>query len=794
MIYLLPMIIFKRRTFAVRIKNRNRMKTLIISLGVFLPCATTYGQGIKGKIVDENNRPIEYANIVLLAKADSSFVAGAVSDANGAFYMNYTNETPAIVKFSYMGFTDKYQSVEAGATDLGVITLDNQSTELDEVTITAHKAVFKQKGSSLVTDVAGSLLSEYHDMTDMLSRIPGIVRTVDGGYQVFGKGAPIIYIDNRKVQDESEMQQLDPKNIKTVELIKNPGARYDAEGKAVLKITTIKRDEGWGITAKHESAIGERYSSDQYIRLNAKKGGLSFSAYYEYEMARSEYDQPSSQELTLNDQVHRYDNNVHRKQDAPIHTWRANVDYEFNKDHIAGFKVNGSSMIPKLNTQGVLNTYLNDAWVESRDLLDGYKNKTLTNQLNAFYNATWNDYFSSELNLDYVRNKNEYDQSVTERNEQLDITTNSDAIGYLDIYAGQFTINYAKDNWLNFSVGADYNQINNKSALTISSDAVPSSDYKETEKRYAGFVEWNFQAGNFAGNVGVRYEKMKMKYADFLNPEQSFDRDFDNVFPSVSLSHQMGAWANSLSFATRTSRPSFRQLSNSTYYQNEFFYQQGNPLLKPATSYNIQWGTSYQFLYFSLGYTRTKDYLEDTFENVQEAVISTFANFKKHQVLNADLNLQYAFGLWSPSLYLGVAKPFFEVDYLGEKVKYNQPQYTIVTSHDFSFPKDITLSAYYMFMSAGDDGTVSFTKPVHMLNLTLKKDFFDKKLSVSLKGYDIFHTTKYKERMHIGNVAWTQTEDYNMWNYSISLIYRFNQKIKSKYRGKSTVEDDVNRL
>ena len=216
---------------------------------------------------------------------------------------------------------------------------------------------------------------------------------------------------------------------------------------------------------------------------------------------------------------------------------------------------------------------------------------------------------------------------------------------------------------------------------------MPSSDYKETEKRYAGFVEWNFQAGNFAGNVGVRYEKMKMKYADFLNPEQSFDRDFDNVFPSVSLSHQMGAWANSLSFATRTSRPSFRQLSNSTYYQNEFFYQQGNPLLKPATSYNIQWGTSYQFLYFSLGYTRTKDYLEDTFENVQEAVISTFANFKKHQVLNADLNLQYAFGLWSPSLYLGVAKPFFEVDYLGEKIKYNQPQYTIVTSHDFSFPK-----------------------------------------------------------------------------------------------------------
>ncbi|OUO53920.1 hypothetical protein B5F77_04795 [Parabacteroides sp. An277] len=81
-----------------------------------------------------------------------------------------------------------------------------------------------------------------------------------------------------------------------------------------------------------------------------------------------------------------------------------------------------------------------------------------------------------------------------------------------------------------------------------------------------------------------------------------------------------------------------------------------------------------------------------------------------------------------------------------------------------------------------------------MLNLTLRKDFFDKKLSVSLDAYDIFRTTKYKERMLTGNVAYTQTEDYNMWNYSISLIYRFNQKIKSKYRGKSTVEDDVNRL
>ena len=106
-------------------------------------------------------------------------------------------------------------------------------------------------------------------------------------------------------------------------------------------------------------------------------------------------------------------------------------------------------------------------WVESRDLLDGYKNKTLTNQLNAFYNATWNDYFSSELNLDYVRNKNEYDQSVTERNEQLDMTTNSDATGHSDIYAGQFTVNYAKDNWLTSSV-PDFNA--NTAPSTLSSE------------------------------------------------------------------------------------------------------------------------------------------------------------------------------------------------------------------------------------------------------------------------------------------------------------------------------------
>ena len=120
--------------------------------------------------------------------------------------------------------------------------MKTKATMLSDVTVTASKPLFKQKNGSMITDVAGSVLSQTHAMSELIAQLPGIVKTANGGFQVFGLGAPVIYVNNRKIQSQAELEQLAPKDIKSVELISNPGAKYDAEGKAVLKIITLNRE------------------------------------------------------------------------------------------------------------------------------------------------------------------------------------------------------------------------------------------------------------------------------------------------------------------------------------------------------------------------------------------------------------------------------------------------------------------------------------------------------------------------------------------------------------------------
>ena len=140
--------------------------------------------------------------------------------------------------------------------------------------------------------------------------------------------------------------------------------------------------------------------------------------------------------------------------------------------------------------------------------------------------------------------------------------------------------------------------------------------------------------------------------------------------------------------------------------------------------------------------------------------------------------------------------------YRGEPLAYNSPNCTAALNQQFTFRKDYLLSVYYAFYSGGDLGSVSI-RPYQMLNLELQKDFFEKRFSVSLKAYDLLRTSlkaydllrtmKFREEQREGNLRFTQTEDYQLWNFSVSLVFRFNQ-LKNTYRGKNSSASDMERM
>lgn len=163
------------------------VKLVMTSLLAGTAIIATQAQTITGRVTDEKNIPLEYANIVLLNQEDSTFIQGTVTNTNGNFTMDKVNGKTYILKASSVGYETVYKNCQAG--NIGTLKLSSEAVALQETVITARRPTYTMKGNSLVTSVSNSLLSLAGTGNDVLARIP-FVQGNDGEFTVFGKGTP----------------------------------------------------------------------------------------------------------------------------------------------------------------------------------------------------------------------------------------------------------------------------------------------------------------------------------------------------------------------------------------------------------------------------------------------------------------------------------------------------------------------------------------------------------------------------------------------------------------------------
>lgn len=750
---------------------------------------------IWGEVTNEKEQPCEYASVSILRVNDSTFISGCVTNSEGKFRIVRQSTGECLLKVTYLGYKDYYRVLPTSADNVGVIKMNPDELTLKEVTIKGSKPIYQSKNGSLITNVSGTILGRLHEMTDLITQIPGIVKTANGSFEVFGLGAPIIYINSKKVQDTNELKSLSPKEIKSIELITNPGAKYDAEGKSVLRVFTLKKDEGFTLQAGINAKQNDDTSYGGDFKVGYKRNRFNISATYGYGDNKNRSNLPQSKTLFINEDIHNFVQEQKSKGKLTSHEWNFNVDYEINEKHNIGIEWDASSDKDSEHRSSMLDYNLNGRQIQLSNIANDYQNNIKFNHLNIFHNAQWSQKISTELNLDYASNTNKYKQNTYETSEKQIIQTLSSSKNSLDIYAGKLAFNYKFSNSLNLDWGIEYNHINGSGRQTTNSEFTPSSNYTNKEDNIAGYVELTTQIGKIGINGGLRYENLISDYTDLMDATGNVHRHYRNIFPSLSLTHNTNGWSNTLSFSSRTNRPTFRQLSNSSYYSNEFMYQKGNPLLKQSNSYIAQWTCGYKFLNFSASYTYMKDYISTDFytsQNEITQIVSSYSNYDKIQYLKANLNLQKNISWWSPSFTLGCVKPFFNYEYRGQNMSYNKAQIYILVNQYFTLPASCLLSMYYYFNSGGNQGAVEL-KPFQMLNIGIQKSFCNEKLSISFNARDLFHTMKYKETERINNILFQQTENYYLWNYSVSIIYRLN-KTKTRYRGKTSIEKELDRL
>ena len=244
---------------------------------IFVECTQKEATRMIGRVVDTSRQPVAYANVTLLAPKDSAFINGGVTNENGNFVIP-CKQGEVIMKITSVGYKTLTKRVRVG--NIGTVKLTPEKYFLKGVTIKSRLPKTMLKGEGMTTIVAGSVLEKTMDMNQLLDRIP-TVSAKDGAIEVFGRGTPLIYINNRE-RSTTDLQQLSPSDVKSVEVIRNPGARYPASATSVLRITTKKPvGEGFSFDSRTQIKSNDKGHWTEIERLNLtyRTSRLELNAY-----------------------------------------------------------------------------------------------------------------------------------------------------------------------------------------------------------------------------------------------------------------------------------------------------------------------------------------------------------------------------------------------------------------------------------------------------------------------------------------------------------------------------------
>lgn len=221
-------VLYVKRLYRTRRRNMKKLFFTVLVAVATLVQAASYAQNITGKVLDEQNQPFPYVN-VLLQRGDSSYIAGTITAEDGTFTLK-ANPEGKLLNFSFVGYRTICKEIIS--ENIGIIQLLPDDLLLSEVVVKAELPKPEYKGDALVTSIQGTVLEKAGTAENLLDKIPNVTAQ-DGNVVVFGRGTPEIYINGRKMRNTSELEQLTSDQVKSVEVVSNPGARYDASVKAV---------------------------------------------------------------------------------------------------------------------------------------------------------------------------------------------------------------------------------------------------------------------------------------------------------------------------------------------------------------------------------------------------------------------------------------------------------------------------------------------------------------------------------------------------------------------------------
>jgi outer membrane receptor protein involved in Fe transport len=796
------------------------MKNIITYTLIFLASQFLVAQTYTGNVKDAEGVEIAFANVIAKNTNDGTLISGVITDETGKFEITIKTAQPFQLIISFIGYETWEKTITSSdATELGTITLPESENELTTVVLTAKKPIIERKAGKLIFNVKNSVASNGFNAMEALRFAPKIDPTSDG-IKMIGKSKLAVMVNDRLLNLDGQgldsyLKSLRSENIEKIEIITNPPARFDASGNSGMINIILKKNINIGfdgsVTATYVQRSYPGFMPSTYLKYSTEKMLIALNLFADSEAKRSE----SSNEFLY--PMQQRNGSTRSKQEIDGFSSGLNFEYKFNDNHKAGIILNGN--FEKIDNDLQNNTTFRALGSQQIDstLIAPSNNINKYNYLSAsvYYDIKLDTIGSMlQFNYNHLNKENEDERllflSAFEGNQTSLLRTNSALnLSEADYQVNSLNVDVSlpiKDAKLGF--GGKLTFLKNDSDIqyfdtttgTSIVDPNQSNVFAYDEDVYALYTSYQRPLGEeFYLILGLRYEHTQTR-GNSITTGVITENTFNNIFPSLTLAYDPSEKHSfSVGYSKRIDRPGFSDINPFRSYTDFFSFNEGNPLLIPAITHNVDF--SYIFnndLEISVYHTILNDAVDFITLTTADtnAVVSRPENFYDQSTFGLDIYYNFNPTSWFNSnngfsAYYNNSESNIPTVTLADL---SGSGFYISTRNTFTLNKEKGKAIYMNFFQSFPE-TSGFLKTFNRANLQIggKFTFLEKRLTLNASVSDIFRQNRNRNREIYQNYTFNSRMYNDIRRLNVALTYTFGNN-KSKSSKRKADDSDKSRL
>ncbi|RYZ00031.1 MAG: TonB-dependent receptor [Chitinophagaceae bacterium] len=782
------------------------MKPILLTLLLFLCGTMLQAQTISGRLTDEKGAPLAYANVALLRATDSGALAGAMTGTDGRFSIKAPGAGTYRLRYTAIGYLDHVgapRELSADA-DLGSFTLKADARQLQEVTVQSLRPAIEQKADRLVVNVDGTAMAAGNTAYAVLARTPGVLIDAEGNIQLNGRSGVTVMIDGRpsflSARDlRSMLEAMPAENLKNIEIITNPSAKYEAEGTSGILNLNLKRQTLQGMNGSVYMGYNTNFYNSGWstgATLNYKKGGWSFFINTDFMRRVGGRNATFTRVFRGTAGTTYFDQEAvadHYNEGPP--TVRLGSDWQLNGRHSIGFT--GYFNQNTLRQQFVTRTVMGPApdrpalVIDARNYLMNVWQGMTGNVHYLFKIDSAGSTLSADVDLARIRNRgdadfnNYYDSVGTGKPVQTDFLYQNSPNGY-NIISGRVDAVAAFGDGRRFETGLRASDVLsdndarfyfNNSGLVA--DPARTNHFRYKENIFAAYVNWAMPLSKrLSLQAGLRAEHTVSRGTQ-LTTGQVTNRSYTDLFPSIFLQQKVTEnYGVTLSYGRRLQRPNYGNLNPFRLYRDPYTWFEGNPYLRPQYAHSFALTQSIKKTYLlTLSYLYTKDIMSELPRIVPDSAYTIYYTGNVNSEREAGLTAVIPVKLrrwWDVQNTLTVLADRIEFNDKGVR-QVNQNVFVMLQSnHTLQLPRGIRMELNGRYVGPGLTGLYQM-EPYVRLDAAIRKSFSKAKLDLSVNMNDVFNSHRLRFNTNIDGNINNFNQMLRFRSVNVTLRYNFSK-------------------